>query len=160
MPRPALSFYTFAPVLAALFSFAAIALVAMSRPQTPPRFSDLAVIDGTLRARSSMSGATKLRITTGAREETVDVGACTALTSVLQPGDPIAVWVDKNARVWRVVRATKPICTFVQATSANDSSRHTRRVAAILLALAGVACVGATILGTRRVRLIDEGSGA
>jgi len=160
MPRPALSFYTFAPVLAALLSFAAIALVATSRSQLTPRFVDLAVIDGTLRTRSSMLGAAKLRITTGAGEQTVDAAACTALTSALRPGDQIAVWVDKNARVWRVVRATKPICTFVQATSTNDSSRHTRRVAAILLALAGVACVGVTILGTRRVRLIDEGSGA
>ena len=105
MPRPALSFYTFAPVLAALLSFAAIALVATSRSQLTPRFVDLAVIDGTLRTRSSMLGAAKLRITTGAGEQTVDAAACTALTSALRPGDQIAVWVDKNARVWRVVRA-------------------------------------------------------
>lgn len=160
MARPPLSFYTFAPLLATVFAFGAIALVATSRPQLPPRLSDLAVIDGTLRGRSSGFGGTKLRIVTRGGEQTVSAGACSALTSPLQAGDAVTVWVDTRSRAWRVMRPTRPICTFVQATVADESSRHTRRVAAVVLALAGVACLGAMILGRRRTRLIDDGSTA
>ena len=160
MPRPSLSFYTFAPVIAALLAFAAIALVATSRPQAPPRFTDLAVIDGTLRGQSSGFGGTKLHIVTRGDEQIVDAATCATLTGALRAGDSVTVWVDKRSHAWRVMRATKPICTFMQATFADESSRHTRRIAAVGLALAGGAFVGATILGRRRVRLIDGGSAA
>lgn len=160
MLRPSLSFSTFAPVLAAIFALAAIVLVMTSRSQLPPRFSDLTVIEGALRGQSTGFGGTKLRLATKAGEQTVGAGACSSFIDGLQPGDAVAVWVDKSSRAWRVMRGTKPMCTVMQATVADETSRHTRRVAAVVLALIGVACVGATMIGRRRVRLIDEGSTA
>ena len=160
MPRPSLSLYTFAPVLAALFAVLAIALVLISRPQRPPSLMTLAVIDAILLRQSSGVGGTTLRLAVGGKEYAVDAGACAAFTGVLRPGDPLAVWVDKGARAWRITRLQRPVCTFAQASVAVESSRHTRRVAAIVLAVAAVACVGLTVLSRRQVQLIDEGSAA
>ena len=160
MPRPSLSFYTFAPVLAAVFAVSSIALVVMSRPRVPPRFAELLPIAGILRGTSSgFTGAT-LRITAGRAEQTIDVSPCRAFTHALRPGEMVTVWLDKTSLGWRIARGTTPICTFVQSTTAEEATRQTRRRIAIVLALASVACVGLTFVGQSRARLIEPGSAA
>jgi hypothetical protein len=147
MARPALSSSTIAAAVGALLAFAAIGLAVTSIGSTPPRFADMAVIDGTLRERPGGLIQTKLRIGSQTGEHVVDAAACGSRVKALNPGDGVAVWIDERSRAWRVMRGGKPICTYLQAMKVVDESRRSRRIAAIVLALAGVACIGATIVG-------------
>jgi len=160
MPRPSLSLYTFAPVLAAFFALSAIVLLLTSRPTPTPRLSDLVAIETTVRGTSSGIGGTTLRVAVGGKDVALDAGTCAAFMGPLTTGDPVTVWVDKASRVWRLTRLARPLCTFAQSTVADASSRTTRRRIAMGLAIASVVCVGFMIVGRRQVQLIDDGSAA
>ena len=154
MPRPALSFWTFTPVLTVVFAAAAIVLVLSSRPEAPPRFTTLTPVDGVLRAWSGIR-ATTLNLTAQGGLLTIDTGGCSGYVAELRAGDPLTVWVDKDAKAWRITRAAKPVCTFVQATAANGLARHNRRRIALGCGLLSVAAAAGMLVGQRRQRLIE-----
>jgi hypothetical protein len=150
MPRPALSFLTVALVLAVVFAVSTFTLVLISRPQFPPRLGDLAVVEGTLRARSPGLTGTTLRLGTARTERTVDARGCAGFVGALRPGDAVTAWVDQRGRVWRVMQGPTPVCTYLQAVAGEDASRRTTRVVALVLAVAGVICGFVAIRGRFR----------
>ncbi|MBM4441803.1 MAG: hypothetical protein FJ027_15420, partial [Candidatus Rokubacteria bacterium] len=77
-------------------------------------------------------------------------GGCAAAAGTLRIGEAVTVWLDREARIWRIARGTVPVCTYLQATGALDGRRRNRRIAAIVLAVAGVACAALTMVGRRR----------
>jgi hypothetical protein len=150
MPRPALSFLTVAPVLAVVFAVSAVALVLISRPQFPPRLGDLSVVEGTLRARSAGLTGTTLRLGTERTERTIDARGCAGFVGALRPGDAVTAWVDPRGRAWRVMHGLKAVCTYIQAVGAEEASRRTTRIVALVLAVAGVLCGFVAIRGRFR----------
>ena len=146
-------FSTAAALLSALLALAAIALVAVSWPRVPPRFTDLAIIEGTLHSQSFGVSGTTLRLATGSGMKTFDAATCAPFTGKLKAGDRTTVWVDARSRVWRVARENAPICTFLHATVSDEASRRSRRITALVLAIASAACIGVTVVGQRRSRL-------
>jgi hypothetical protein len=154
MPRVSALLSVVAPVLAVLFALAAIGLVLTSRPEPPPRLADLTTIDGTLRAQSSglssIFGGKRLPVLSGGREHSVDAAGCSKPAGELRAGDQVTVWVDRQSRAWRISRGTKPLCTFIQAATEAETARHTKRVVAVVLAVAGVAGAGVTMFARSR----------
>ena len=147
MPRSSsLSWYVVASILAVVFALSAIGLVVAAKPAPLPRLSQLTMIHGILRDRSWGS----LALAVGGIRRVIPSGACSSFTTDLKAGDDVTVWVDKEGRAWRVARGTLPICTFVQAISASEASRHKKRVGALVFALAGVGCALAAIVAHSR----------
>lgn len=154
MPRTPVPLSVVAPVLAVLLALAAIGLVLTSRPELPPRLADLTVIDGTVRAQSSglrnIFGGRRLSVLRGGREHSVDAAGCSKPAGELRAGDQVTVWVDRQSRAWRISRGTKPLCTVIQAVAEGETARHNKRVVAVVLAVAGVACAGITMFTRSR----------
>jgi hypothetical protein len=143
-----------APALAVLFALATFAVLSTSRPAVSPRLLELTPTEGRVRDRTSgviaMVTERQVRLATAAGERLVRAGGCAAAVAALQPGDVVTVWLDRNARIWRLTKANAPLCTYVQATAAREAARRNARVGAVALAVAGVACAGLTIFGRRR----------
>ena len=143
-----------APVLAVLFALGALALVPGSRSRTPPRLAELQPVEVTVLDRSgALAGLLSertVRIAAPGGGRTVYAGGCAASADALRIGEAVTVWLDRESRIWRIARAAAPVCTYLQATAALDGRRQTRRIAAIVLAVAGVACAVLTIVGRRR----------
>ncbi len=151
MARPSRSFVlVVAPVLAVVFAGAAIVLVLTSRPQLPPTLSQIPVVDGRVREPAAGFVGATLRVTTNRTERTIDASGCAKGVAELRPGDPVTAWVDRDGRAWRVMRGTTVLCTYLQAVTADENARRTRRASALVLAVAGVACGGVAIRGRLR----------
>jgi hypothetical protein len=150
MTRPEFSFQTLGPVLAVVFAVAAIVLVMTSRTQMPPALSQLSILEGRVRTSSSGFTGVSVKVTTPAGERSVDARGCAQGVAELRPGDPLTAWVDTSGRAWRLMRGTTAICTYLQAVGANEGSRSTRRATALVLAVAGVVCGGASLKGRFR----------
>jgi hypothetical protein len=146
MARSSTLFWSVASILAVVFALSAIGLVVAAKPAPHPRLSQLTMIRGILRDRSWGS----LALAVGGIRQVIPSGACSSFTTDLKPGDDVTVWVDKEGRAWRVARGPGPICTFVQAITASDASRHKKRVGALVVALAGVGCALAAIVARFR----------
>jgi hypothetical protein len=152
MSRPPLSISTFAPILAVALAVTALALIAFSRPQVPPRFLELAQLGGVVRARSGAS----VTLRTPRGERAVDVSACTAYVPDVKAGDMLTVWVDTSLRAWKIMRGTTPLCSYVDATQADMAARHRRRLAAVVVAIASVACAALTAVSWRARDTLSE----
>ena len=150
MTRPEFSFQTLGPVLAVVFAVAAIALVFTSRSQVPPALSQLSIVEGRVQKPSSGLTSTNIKLTTPGGDRTIGAGGCTQGVAQLRAGDPITAWVDESGRAWRLMRGTTAVCTYLQAVGADAGSRSTRRATALVLAVAGVVCGGASLKGRFR----------
>ena len=151
MARPGRSFAPLvAPALAVVFAAAAIALVLTSRPQTPPTLSQIPIVEGRVRQPAGGFVGATLRVESNRAERTIDASGCAKGVAELTPGDAVTAWVDKDGRAWRVMRGTKVLCTYLQAVTADEGARRTRRASALVLAVAGVVCGGVAIRGHLR----------
>jgi hypothetical protein len=136
MPRSSTLSWSVASILTVVFALSAMGLVLAAKSEPLPRLSQLTMIRGILRDRSWGS----LALAVGGSRQVIPSGACSSFTTDLKAGDDVTVWVDKEGRAWRVMRGAKPLCTFVQAITASEASRHKKRVGALVCALAGVGC--------------------
>jgi hypothetical protein len=144
-------FHVMAPVLAVVFAIAAIVLVLTSRSQLPPTLSQIPVVEGRVREPAAGFVGATLRVTSNQAERTIDASGCATGVAALGPGDPVTAWVDKDGRAWRIMRGPTVLCTYLQAVAADEGSRRTRRIAALVLAVAGVLCGGVAVRGHLRL---------
>ena len=146
MPRSSTLSWSVASILAVVFALSAMGLVVAAKPAPLPRLSQLTMIHGILRDRSRGS----LALAVAGSRRAIPSGACSSFTTDLKAGDDVTVWVDKEGRAWRVARGAGPICTFAQAITASEASRHKKRVGALVFALAGVGCALVAIVARSR----------